>query len=44
MINDGVTRASRLAKLRPGAIIEVEVIDERLNWSIEHLPLVRDVQ
>jgi hypothetical protein len=42
MINDGVTRASRIAKLRPRATIQVEVIDERPSWSLEHLPRVRE--
>jgi hypothetical protein len=40
MINDGVTRAARVAKLRPGATIVVEVIEERPAWSLEHLPRV----
>ena len=42
MINDGVTRATRIAKLRPGATIRVEVIDDRPAWSLEHLPLVKE--
>jgi hypothetical protein len=42
MINDGVTRASRIAKLRQGATILVEIIDERPNWSLEHLPRVKE--
>jgi hypothetical protein len=42
MINDGVTRATRIAKLRPGDTIPVEVIDERPIWSLEHLPLVKE--
>jgi hypothetical protein len=28
MINDGVTRATRMAKLSPGTKVRVEVIDE----------------
>lgn len=42
MINDGVTRAIRIAKLRPGATIVIEVIDERPSWSLAHLPRVRE--
>ena len=42
MINDGVTRATRVAKLKPGAIIPVEVIDHRPNWSFAHLPRVEE--
>lgn len=42
MINDGVTRATRIAKLAPGATILAEVIDERPTWSLEHLPLVKE--
>jgi hypothetical protein len=41
MINDGVTRATRIAKLRPDATIPVEVIDER-PVALEHLPRVRE--
>ena len=42
MINDGVTRAFRFARLKPGATITVEVIDERPNWSFAHLPTVQE--
>ena len=42
MINDGVTRASRVAKLSPGATILAEVIEERPNLSFGGLPRVRD--
>ena len=42
IINDGVTRATRIAKVRPGATISVEVIDNRPTWSLEHLPLVKE--
>jgi hypothetical protein len=28
MINDGVTRATRVAKLLPGVLVRVEVIDD----------------
>src|SRR4051794_259005 len=43
MINDGVTRASRIAKLTRDATITVEVIDERPTWSLSHLPRVWEV-
>jgi hypothetical protein len=28
MINNGVTRATRVAKLMPGTLVEIEVIDD----------------
>jgi hypothetical protein len=42
MINDGVTRAFRIARLRPEDTIKVEVIDDRPNWSFAHLPTVQE--
>src|SRR5258706_16379804 len=42
MLNDGVTRATRIAKLKPSAIIPVEVIDHRPTWSFLHLPRVKE--
>jgi hypothetical protein len=41
MINDGVTRATRVAKLLPGQKIRVEVIDE-ISVSLGNLPTVKD--
>ncbi len=41
MIADGVTRASRVAKLLPGTTVQIEVID-RLQVPFRHLPSVRD--
>jgi hypothetical protein len=41
VIYDGVTRATRAAKLRPSAPIQVEIIG-RLNRSYAGLPKVRD--
>ena len=41
MINDGVTRAFRVAKLLPQATITVEVIDDRAV-SLKRLPLVKE--
>jgi hypothetical protein len=42
MINDGVTRASRAAKLRPGVTITVVVIEERAAISFRRLPKVKE--
>ena len=42
MINDGVTRATRIARLRRDATIAVEVIEERPAVSFEHLPRVKE--
>lgn len=42
MIHDGVTRATRIAKLLPGQNVRVEVIDD-LRRSLRHLPRVGDV-
>jgi hypothetical protein len=42
MIIDGVTRATRIAKLAPGVTIAVEVVDERTTKSVRHLPRVRE--
>jgi len=42
MINDGVTRATRIAKLIPGATIVVEVIDDRPQVSFAHLARIRE--
>ena len=43
MINDGVTRATRIAKLRPGDTNPVEVIDRRPGWSLDRLHRVREM-
>src|SRR5947209_8788079 len=42
VINDGVTRATRIARLRPDAIIPVKVIERRPAWSFAHLPRVKE--
>ena len=42
MINSGVTRATRVAKLLPGQKVRVEVIDRRPNMDLTHLPTVGD--
>jgi hypothetical protein len=41
MIYDGVTRATRVAKLLPGQLVQVEVIDD-LTTPVGHLPTVGD--
>jgi hypothetical protein len=41
MISDGVTRATRVAKLLPGATVRVEVLDD-LPTPFGHLPTVKD--
>jgi hypothetical protein len=42
MINDGVTRATRVAKLLPGDLVTVEVIDD-LSAPVGHLPTIGDM-
>ncbi len=42
MIYDGVTRATRIAKLLPGTLVRVEVIDN-LTTPVGHLPTVKDM-
>ena len=41
MINVGVTRASRVAKLLPGALVRVEVIDD-YPANVGRLPTIGD--
>ena len=41
MIFDGVTRASRIAKLLPGTLIRVELVGE-LPAACAHLPTIGD--
>lgn len=42
-INDGVTRAIRAAKLRPGALIPAEVIQNLPRLDVTRIPKVKDV-
>jgi hypothetical protein len=42
MLNDGVTRATRIAMLCRGALVRVEVIDD-LSASVGHLPTIGDL-
>jgi hypothetical protein len=41
-INDGVTRATRAAKLRPGMPLRIEVIAELPNLDVTRTPKVKD--
>ena len=43
MINDGVTRAVRAHRVRPGILILAEVIDVRLNWDFTYLPKIKEI-
>jgi hypothetical protein len=42
VINNGVTRATRVAKLLPGTLVRVEVIDD-LAAPVGHLPTIGDL-
>jgi hypothetical protein len=42
-INDGVTRAVRAARLRPGTLIPAEVIQDLPRLDVTRMPKVRDV-
>ena len=42
MINDGVTRATRVAKLLLGRTVRVEVIDDKPGWDLSLFPTVGD--
>jgi len=42
MINNGVTRATRIAKLLPGTMVRVEVIDD-YPAPFGHLPTIGDM-
>jgi hypothetical protein len=41
-IIDGVTRATRIAKLSPGTTVQVEVIDDRPRLDLTKFPTVGD--
>src|SRR5947208_3078379 len=41
VLSDGVTRATRVAKLLPGRLVRVEV-DEDLTYPVGHWPTVGD--
>jgi hypothetical protein len=42
VINSGVTRATRVAKLLPSHTVRVEVIDVLPRWDVSKFPLVKD--
>ena len=41
-INDGVTRATRAAKLRPGVLVPAEVIQDLPRLDVSRYPQVKD--
>lgn len=41
-INDGVTRATRAAKLRPGVLVPAEVIQDLPRLNVARMPKVKD--
>lgn len=41
-INDGVTRATRAAKLRPGELVPAEVIQELPRLDVTRMPKIKD--
>ena len=42
VINSGVTRATRVAKLLPGQTVRVEVIDHLPKWNVSKYPTVKE--
>ena len=42
VINDGVTRATRAAKLRPGVLVPAEVIQDLPRLDVTRIPKVKD--
>jgi hypothetical protein len=42
-INDGVTRATRAAKLRPGQTVIAEVIQDLPSLDVTKMPKIKDV-
>ena len=42
-INDGVTRATRAAKLRPGELVPAEVIQDLPQLDVTRMPKVKEV-
>jgi hypothetical protein len=41
-ITDGVTRATRAAKLRPGVLVSAEVIQDLPRLDVTRIPRVKD--
>jgi hypothetical protein len=42
-INDGITRATRVAKLLPGQLVLAEVIQTLPSLDVTKLPMIKDV-
>jgi hypothetical protein len=42
MLNDGVTRATRVAKRLPGRLLRVQITDIVPNWDMSKLPKIGD--
>jgi hypothetical protein len=42
-INDGVTRATRIAKLLPGQLVPAEIIQTLPKLDVTRLPQIKDV-
>jgi hypothetical protein len=42
VINSGVTRATRVAKLLPGQTVRVEAIGHLPKWNVSKFPTVKD--
>ena len=42
-INDGVTRATRAAKLRPGELVDAEIIQDLPTLDVSRVPKVKDI-
>jgi hypothetical protein len=42
-INDGVTRATRAAKLRPGELVPAEVIQDLPGLDVTRMPKVKEM-
>jgi hypothetical protein len=41
-INDGVTRATRAAKLRPGVLVPAEIIQDLPRLDVTRMPTVKE--
>lgn len=42
-VNDGVTRATRVAKLLPGQLVRAEIMEELPNLAVSKLPTIGDL-
>lgn len=43
VIADGMTRATRVAKLLPGQLVRVVTVDRMPKYNVRHLPFVKDL-